>query len=165
MQVLRLAKIRLAEDFLSEGGMEMGPLNLEIHKICAILVKSAGFTAIWPNKILSGEFRVFCRNGHYLVKSTSLTAVRMNKFLSGEFRVFRRNGRYLVKSVGLAAVRTNKFLSGEFHVFCGNGHYLVKSTGLAAVWTNKFLSGEFCVFRRKVVIIGFGHRHGDLAVN
>ena len=85
----------------------MGPLNLEIHKICAILVKSAGFAAIW-----------------------------LNKFLSGEFRVFRGNGHYLVKFAGLAAVRTNKFLSGEFRVFCG-----------------------------KVVIIGFGHHHGDLVVN
>ena len=59
----------------------------------------------------------------------------------------------------------NKFLSGEFHIFHGNGHYLVKSTGLTAIQTNKFLTGEFRVFRRKVIITGFGHRHGNLAVN
>ena len=34
----------------------MGPCNLEIHEIHAILVKSVD---IWPNKFLSGEFRVF----------------------------------------------------------------------------------------------------------
>ena len=45
---------------------------------------------IWPNKFLSGEFHVFCGNGHYLVKSVGLMAIRMNKFLSGEFRVFCR---------------------------------------------------------------------------
>ena len=67
--------------------------------------------------------------------------------------------------MGFAAIWLNKFLSGEFCVFCGNGHYLVKSAGLAAIQTNKFLSGEFRVFCRKVVIIGFGHCHGDLAVN
>ena len=38
----------------------MGPCNLEIHEICAILVKSMDFTAIWPNKSLSGEFHVLC---------------------------------------------------------------------------------------------------------
>ena len=71
----------------------------------------------------------------------------------------------LVKSTGFVAIWLNKFLSGEFHVFRGNGHYLVKSAGLAAIQTNKFLSGEFRVFRGKVVIIGFGRDHGDLAVN
>ena len=55
MQVLGLAKIQLAEDFLSEGVWE----NLEIHEICAILVKSTDLVVIWPNKFLSGEFRVF----------------------------------------------------------------------------------------------------------
>ena len=38
----------------------MGPCNLEIHEIHTILVKSADFTASWPNKFVSGEFRVFC---------------------------------------------------------------------------------------------------------
>ena len=33
-----------------------------------------------------------------------------------------------------------------------------------AIWMNKFLSGEFRVFHRKMVIIGFGHYHGNLAV-
>ena len=37
----------------------MGPCNLEIHKIHAILVKSMDFAPIWPNKFLSGEFHVF----------------------------------------------------------------------------------------------------------
>ena len=49
--------------------------------------------------------------------------------------------------------------------FRGNGHYLVKSAGHAAFRTNKFLTGKFCVFRGKVIIIGFGHHHGNLAVN
>ena len=59
------------------------------------------------------------------------------------------------------AIWPNNFLSGEFHVFRGHGHYLVESMGLAAVRMKKFLSGEFRVFRGKVVIIGFGHHHGD----
>ena len=63
----------------------MGPCNLEIHEICAILVKSADFMAIWLNKFLSREFCVFHGNGHYLVKSTGLASIRMNKFLNGEF--------------------------------------------------------------------------------
>ena len=41
---------------------------------------------------------------------------------------------------------------------------LVKSVDLTAIWTNKFLSGEFCVFRGKMVIIGLGHCHGNLAI-
>ena len=36
--------------------------------------------------------------------------------------------------------------------------------GLAVIWPNKFLSGEFRDFRGKVVISGFGCRHGDLMV-
>ena len=67
--------------------------------------------------------------------------------------------------MGFAAIWPNKFLSGEFCVFRRNGHYLVKSAGLTAIQTNKFLSGEFHVFCRKVVIIGFGHCNGDVAVN
>ena len=84
----------------------MGTCNLEIHEICAILVKSADFMAIL----------------------------------------------------------LNKFLSGEFCVFHGNGHYLVKSAGLAAIQMNKFLTGEFRDFHGKMIIIGFGHCHGNLAV-
>ena len=53
----------------------------------------------------------------------------------------------------------------NFVFFRENDHYLVKSAGLTAIRTNKFLSGEFHVFHGKVVIIGFGHHHGDLAVN
>ena len=33
-----------------------------------------------------------------------------------------------------------------------------------AIQMNKFLSGEFRVFRGKVIIINFGHCHGNLAV-
>ena len=34
-----------------------------------------------------------------------------------------------------------------------------------AIQTNKFLSGEFHAFRGKMIIIGFGRCHGNLAVN
>ena len=68
----------------------MGPCNLEIHEI-RNFGQVRGFTAIWLNKFLSGEFRVF--RGKMVI--------------------------ILVSSVGLAAIQTNKFLSGEFHVFCG----------------------------------------------
>ena len=37
----------------------MGPCNLEIHEIHAIFGQVCGFVAIWSNKFLSGEFRVF----------------------------------------------------------------------------------------------------------
>ena len=107
MQVPRLAKIRLSEDFLSEGAWEWVPETWKYMKFVQFWSSPWVFVAIWPNK-----------------------------FLSGEFRVFR-----------------------------GNGHYLVKSTGLVAIQMNKVLSGEFHVFHGKVVIIGFGHHHGDLAVN
>ena len=53
---------------------------------------------IWPNKFLSGEFHVFCGNGHYLVKSTGLVAIQMNKLLSGEFRVF--HGKVAISGFG-----------------------------------------------------------------
>ena len=52
----------------------------------------------------------------------------------------------------------------NFMFFTENGCYLVKSVGLAAIRTNKFLSGEFHGFCRKVIIIDFGHCHGNLAV-
>ena len=45
-----------------------------------------------------------------------------------------------------------------------NGHYLVKSTGLVAIRMNKFLYGEFRVFHGKMIMIGFGHCHGNLVV-
>ena len=48
--------------------------------------------------------------------------------------------------------------------FAEKWSYLVKSVGLTAIRTNKFLSGEFCVFHGKMVIIGFGCRHGNLVV-
>ena len=71
----------------------------------------------------------------------------------------------LVKSTDFVAIWLNKFLSGEFRVFRGNGHCLVKSVGLAAIGMKKILTREFRVFHGKVVIIGFGHRHENLAVN
>ena len=106
MQVLGLAKIQLAEDFSSVGALEWVPETWKYTKFTQFLVRSVDIMAIWPNK----------------------------------------------------------FLSGEFRVFHGNGHYLVKSMGLVAIQTNKFLTGEFCVFRGKMIIIGFGHCHGNLAV-
>ena len=88
MQVLGLAKIQLAEDFSSVGALEWVPETRKYTKFAQFLVKSVDFTAIWLNNFLSGEFRVFCRNGHYLVKSMGLTTIQTNKFLTGEFRVF-----------------------------------------------------------------------------
>ena len=52
----------------------------------------------------------------------------------------------------------------NFVFFAENSHYLVKSVVLMAIQTNKFLSAEFCVFCGNMVIIGFGHCHGNLAV-
>ena len=88
MQVLGLAKIQLAEDFLSVGVLEWVSETWKYMKFVQFLVKSVDFTAIWLNNFLSGEFCVFHGNGHYLVKSVGLVAIRMNKFLTGEFRVF-----------------------------------------------------------------------------
>ena len=68
----------------------MGPCNLEIHKICAILVKSTDSWLFGQINSCLEYFVFFMENGYYLVKSVGLTAIRMNKFLSGEFRVFRR---------------------------------------------------------------------------
>ena len=80
----------------------MGPCNLEIHEIHAILVKSVDFAASWPNKFLSGEFRVFRgKNGHHLVKSAGLAAIRMHKFLSGEFRVFAEKWSLLALGIAM----------------------------------------------------------------
>ena len=67
----------------------MGPCNLEIHEICAILVKSADSQLFGRINSCLENFVFFAENGHYLVKSVGLTAIRMNKFLTGEFRVFR----------------------------------------------------------------------------
>ena len=57
MQVLGLAEIRLAEDFIVRGGMGMELKNLKIHEIHTICVKSMDLAVIWLNKFLSGEFR------------------------------------------------------------------------------------------------------------
>ena len=59
--------------------------------------------------------------------------------------------------------RINSYLE-NFVFIVENGHYLVKSTGLVAIRMNKFLYGEFRVFHRKMIMIGFGHCHGNLVV-
>ena len=41
---------------------------------------------------------------------------------------------------------------------------LVESVGFVGFQMNKLLSGEFRVFRGKMIIIGFGHCRGNLAV-
>ena len=61
MQVLGLAKIQLAEDFLSVGALEWIPETWKYTKFTQFLVKLVDFVAIWPNNFLSGEFRVFHR--------------------------------------------------------------------------------------------------------
>ena len=43
----------------------MGPCNLEIQEIHAILVKSTDFMAIWLNKFCLENFVFFTENGHY----------------------------------------------------------------------------------------------------
>ena len=75
MQVLGLAKIQSAEDFLSVGVLEWVPETWKYTKFVQFLVKFADFTTLWLNNLLSGEFRVFRGNGHYLVKSAGLTAI------------------------------------------------------------------------------------------
>ena len=60
MQVLGLAEIQLAEDFLSVGTLEWFPETWNYMKFTQFLIKSADFTAIWLNNFLSGEFHVFC---------------------------------------------------------------------------------------------------------
>ena len=54
MQVLGLAEIQLAEDFLSVGVLEWVPETWNYMKFMQFLVKSADFAAIWPNNFLSG---------------------------------------------------------------------------------------------------------------
>ena len=73
----------------------MGPCNLEIHEICANLVKSVDFAAIWPNKFLSGEFRVFHRKMVIIWLSPWVSQLfkRINSFLKN-FVFFAENGHY-----------------------------------------------------------------------
>ena len=92
-----------------------------------------------------------------------LSSVRVLEWVPVTWK-YTKFTQFLDKSVDFAAIWPNKFMSGEFHVLRENGHYLVKSVGLMAIQMNKFLSGEFHVFHGKMVIIGFGHRHGNLAV-
>ena len=77
---------------------------------------------------------------------------------------YMKFAHFLVRSAVFVAIWPNNFLSGEFRLFRGNGHYLVKSAGLTAIQMNKFLTGEFHVFHGKMIIIGFGHCYGNLAV-
>ena len=53
----------------------MGPCNLEIHKICAVLVKSVDLWLFGRINSCLENFVVFAENGHYLVKSAGLAAI------------------------------------------------------------------------------------------
>ena len=59
MQVLGLAEIRLAEDFLSQGAWEWVFETWKYTKFTQFWSKSMGLAVTWPNKFLSGEFHVF----------------------------------------------------------------------------------------------------------
>ena len=80
----------------------MGPCNLEIHKIHAILVKSADFMAIWPNKFLSGGFRVFRRKMVIIWLSPRVLQLfkQINSFLEN-FVFFAENGHYLALGIAM----------------------------------------------------------------
>ena len=58
-----------------------------------------GLVVIWPNKFLSGEFRVFRSKVVIIWSPVVLAAIGMNKFLSGEFRVFR--GKWSLVALGV----------------------------------------------------------------
>ena len=55
MQMIGLAKIRLAEDFLHEGALELN-FKAENTRNSQIFVKYVNLVVTWPNKLLSGEF-------------------------------------------------------------------------------------------------------------
>ena len=55
MQMIGLAKIRLAEDFLHEGALELN-FKAENTQNSWIFVKYVNLAVTWPNKLLSGEF-------------------------------------------------------------------------------------------------------------
>ena len=98
MQVLGLAKIRLAEDFSSEGVCGNGALKPENTRNSCNFVKSTDLAVLWPNKFLSGEFR-----GKVVIiwsNLAGLAAIGTNKFLSVEFHVFR--GKWSFVSLGVA---------------------------------------------------------------
>ena len=56
MQMIGLAEIRLAEDFLHEGALELN-FKAENTQNSWIFVKYVNLAVTWPNKLLSGEFR------------------------------------------------------------------------------------------------------------
>ena len=56
MQMIGLAEIRLAEDFLHEGALELN-FKAENTQNLRIFVKYVNLAVTWPNKLLSGEFR------------------------------------------------------------------------------------------------------------
>ena len=55
MQMIGLAEIRLAEDFLYEGALELD-FKAENTRNSRIFVKYVDLAVAWPNKLLSGEF-------------------------------------------------------------------------------------------------------------
>ena len=55
MQMIGLAKIRLAEDFSYEGALELN-FRAENTRNSRIFVKYVNLAVPWPNKLLPGEF-------------------------------------------------------------------------------------------------------------
>ena len=55
MQMIGLAKIRLAEDFSHEGALEL-KFKAENTRNSQIFVEYVNLAVTWPNKLLSGEF-------------------------------------------------------------------------------------------------------------
>ena len=56
MQMIGLAEIRLAEDFLYEGALELNFKAVNTRNLW-IFVKYVNLAVTWLNKLLSGEFR------------------------------------------------------------------------------------------------------------
>ena len=55
MQVIGLDEIRLAEDFLYEGVLELN-FKVKNTRTLRIFVKYEDLAVTWPNRLLSGEF-------------------------------------------------------------------------------------------------------------
>ena len=60
MQLLGLAEIQLAEDYSSVRMLELVPVTWKYMKFVQFWLSLQISWAIWTNKFLSGEFRVFC---------------------------------------------------------------------------------------------------------
>ena len=94
MQLLGLAEIQLAEDLSSVRVLEWVPVTWKYTKFTQFW-SSRGFAAIWLNKFLSGEFRVF--RGKMVIIWLSLWVLRLfkqiNSFLEN-FMFFTENGHY-----------------------------------------------------------------------